>query len=129
MKKNIVVVGITLLTLIGCSSSEYKQRNLQLLAENRASLLSQSLPLQAGPLNILQATAQGKNIDMMMIYNTDGRNAKPAGEILQASIKTFCIDKSVRANLDVGLNYRIYIRNAQGQIIEDKLITSNSCQS
>ncbi|WP_165311101.1 GspS/AspS pilotin family protein [Vibrio ziniensis] len=130
MKKYIAsFITFSLILLSGCSSNAENQRNLELLAENRASLLSAELPLEYGPLNILRANAQGTTIEMMMVYNADGKNAKPVAEVLKNSIKSFCSDKNIKANLEVGISYRIKMRNTRGQLMVDELITQQTCTS
>ncbi|MGL4829615.1 GspS/AspS pilotin family protein [Vibrio mimicus] len=129
MKKMVLssLIAATLL-LVGCSSgSMEKQRNLELLAGNRASLLSTELPLEFGPLNILRATANGSSIELMMVYNTDAQNAKPTDQVLKNAVKSFCNSKDIRSNLDVGISYRIKMRNTRGQLMVDQLVTKESC--
>ncbi|TXY05359.1 GspS/AspS pilotin family protein [Vibrio mimicus] len=129
MKKIVLssLIASTLL-IVGCSSgSAERQRNLELLAGNRASLLSTELPLEFGPLNILRATAQGASIELMMVYNTDSQNAKPTEQVLQSAVKSFCTNKDIRSNLDVGISYRIKIRNTRGQLMVDQLVTKETC--
>ncbi|EGR2392840.1 hypothetical protein FLL80_04485 [Vibrio cholerae] len=130
MKKIVLssVIASTLL-LVGCSSgSAEKQRNLELLAGNRASLLSTELPLEFGPLNILRATAKGSTVELMMVYNTDANNAKPTEQVLQSAVSSFCANKDIRSNLDVGISYRIQMRNTRGQLMADQLVTKDSCK-
>ncbi len=130
MKNSIVgFAAITLTLLTGCSSNANHEKNLELLADNRASLLSSELPIEHGPLNIMRATSQGSTIEMMMVYNADEKSAKPINQVLQTSIKTFCANKDIRTNLDVGLSYRIKMRNSRGQLMVDELITQQTCQS
>lgn len=130
MKKSTAgIIAFGLVLLSGCSSSSDNQRNLELLADNRASLLSAELPLEYGPLNIMRATAKGTSIEMMMVYNADDKNAKPVTQVMQSSIKTFCSDKNIKANLEVGLSYRIKMRNTRGQLMVDETITQQTCAS
>ncbi len=130
MKNSVIgLAAISVAILAGCSSNSDKQKNLELLADNRASLLSSELPLEYGPLNIMRANAKGTTIEMMMVYNADDRNAKPISQVLETSVKTFCSNKDTRANLDVGLSYRIKMRNARGQLMVDELITQQTCES
>ncbi len=128
MKKIVLssVIASTLL-LVGCSSgSAEKQRNLELLAGNRASLLSTELPLEFGPLNILRATAKGSTVELMMVYNTDANNAKPTEQVLQSAVSSFCANKDI--HLDIGISYRIQMRNTRGQLMADQLVTKESCK-
>ncbi len=64
-----------------------------------------------------------------MVYNADEKNAKPIDQVLATSIKTFCSNKNIRTNLDVGLSYRIKMRNSRGQLMVDELITQDTCES
>lgn len=128
MKLNhIGFVTMAIIVVSGCSSNANQQKNLELLADNRASLLSSELPLEYGPLNIMRANAKGTTVEMMMVYNADDRNAKPVSQVLDSSIKTFCANDDIRANLDVGLSYRIKMRNSRGQLLVDELITQQTC--
>lgn len=129
LRRSAALLGLMVMTLAGCSSNAEKQRNLELLAENRASVLSAELPLEAGPLSILRASASGTTIEIMMVYNTDARGAKPASQLLNQSINVYCTNPDTKANMEVGLSYRIKIRNTRGQLMIDELITSQRCQS
>lgn len=130
MKKTLVgLTAITIALLSGCSSNANHEKNLELLADNRASLLNSELPLEYGPLNIMRANSQGSTIEMMMVYNADEQSAKPIDQVLEASIKTFCSNKGIRTNLEVGLSYRIKMRNSRGQLMVDELITQQTCES
>lgn len=129
LRRSAALLGLLVMTLAGCSSNAEKQRNLELLAENRASVLSAELPLEAGPLSILRASASGTTIEIMMVYNTDARGAKPASQLLNQSINVYCTNPDTKANMEVGLSYRIKIRNTRGQLMIDELITSQRCQS
>lgn len=129
LRRSAALLGLMVMTLAGCSSNAEKQRNLELLAENRASVLSAELPIEAGPLSILRASASGTTIEIMMVYNTDARGAKPASQLLNQSINVYCTNPDTKANMEVGLSYRIKIRNTRGQLMIDELITSQRCQS
>lgn len=129
LRRSAALLGLMVMMLAGCSSNAEKQRNLELLAENRASVLSAELPLEAGPLSILRASASGTTIEIMMVYNTDARGAKPASQLLNQSINVYCTNPDTKANMEVGLSYRIKIRNTRGQLMIDELITSQRCQS
>ncbi|MEH0688050.1 GspS/AspS pilotin family protein [Vibrio cholerae] len=129
LRRSAALLGLMVMTLAGCSSNAEKQRNLELLAENRASVLSAELPLEAGPLSILRASTSGTTIEIMMVYNTDARGAKPASQLLNQSINVYCTNPDTKANMEVGLSYRIKIRNTRGQLMIDELITSQRCQS
>lgn len=130
MKKIILSSLVTsALLLVGCSSgSAEKQRQLELLADNRASLLSSELPIEFGPLHILRATAKSTTIELMMIYNTDAENAKPTEQVLKTAINSFCGNSAIRTNLDVGLSYRIQMRSNRGQLMADQLVTQQTCK-
>ncbi|WP_333705021.1 GspS/AspS pilotin family protein [Vibrio hepatarius] len=127
LKLSALVLAGTILS--GCSSSAEKQRHLELLADNRAGLLAAELPLEAGPLSILRATAKSTTIELMMVYNQDAPGAKPISEVLKRSIQTYCTNKDTKSNLEVGLSYRIKMRNSRGQLLIDELITQKTCES
>lgn len=114
--------------LVGCSSAEMeKQQHLSMVAENRANLLASELPIELGPLSILRATANQTTIEIMMVYNQDAKGAKPIGQVLNTSILAYCNNPDTKKNLDVGLSYRIKMRNSRGQLMADEIITSQRC--
>lgn len=125
-----LTLGLAVLTtalLAGCSSTAEKERHLELLAGNRASLISAELPLEYGPLSIMRANSKGSTIEIMMIYNTDDRNAKPIDQVMQSSMRSYCTNKDTRDNLDAGLSYRIKMRNARGKLMVDQLVNKETC--
>lgn len=126
--KTSVLLAILVALLTGCSSAEReKQRHLAMVAENRASFLASELPIEAGPLSILRATAKQTMIEIMMVYNQEAKGAKPIAQVLKTSIRTYCDNPETKENLDVGLSYRIKIRNSRGQLMADEHITSQRC--
>ncbi|WP_100753075.1 GspS/AspS pilotin family protein [Vibrio salilacus] len=126
--KTSVLLAILVALLTGCSSAEReKQRHLAMVAENRASFLASELPIEAGPLSILRATAKQTTIEIMMVYNQEAKGAKPIAQVLKTSIRTYCDNPETKENLDVGLSYRIKIRNSRGQLMADEHITSQRC--
>lgn len=121
-------IVIAAMIIVGCSStSAEKERHLTLLAQNRANLLASELPLEAGPLSIMRASSKGSNIEIMMVYNADAPGAKPAATVLSNSINAYCTSADTKANLEVGLSYRIKMRNSRGQLIADEMVTLERC--
>ncbi|MGF1720534.1 GspS/AspS pilotin family protein [Vibrio kyushuensis] len=116
------------LTLLGCSSNAEQQRHLELLANNRASVLSAELPLEHGPLSIMRANAKGTTIEIMMVYNDDARGAKPIQQVINMSINSYCENPEVKSNLEVGISYRIKMRNSRGQLVIDQYIDNSTCK-
>ncbi|MEZ8102531.1 GspS/AspS pilotin family protein [Vibrio bivalvicida] len=116
--------------IVGCSSaSSEKQKQLELLAQSRANLLSTELPLESGPLSIMRANAKGTTIEIMMVYNDDAKGARPTSQVLKQSIQTYCNTPDTKNNLEVGVSYRIKMRNSRGQLMADELITNQRCQT
>lgn len=116
------------LVVTGCSSaSAEKERQLSLLANTRANLLASKLPLEAGPLSIMRANSNGSTVEIMMVYNADALGAKPATQVMNNSINTYCTVADTKANLEVGLSYRIKMRNSRGQLIADEIVTHERC--
>lgn len=126
MKKFAFVVAIIAL-MAGCSSNADQQEHLELLASNRASAISSELPLEFGPLSVMRANSKGSTVEIMMIYNADHQGAKPIDQVLKTSINVYCSDSLTKSNLDIGLTYRIKIRNNRGQLMIDQLVTKESC--
>ncbi|ANS85787.1 GspS/AspS pilotin family protein [Vibrio scophthalmi] len=113
--------------LMGCASDGNQQRQLELLASNRASLLAAELPLEAGPLSIMRASSKGTTIEIMMVYNQEQQGAKPLQQVLNTSITRYCTNKDTKANLDAGLSYRIKMRNSRGQLMADEFVSQETC--
>jgi hypothetical protein len=117
-----------LMTLAGCSSNSSHEQQLALLAQNRAGVISAELPLESGPLSIMRAKATANVITIMMIYNHDAQGAKPIEDVMKQSIKSYCSQAEIRSNLDLGLVYRIEMRNARGKLMVDQVISKQTCQ-
>ncbi|HAS8563924.1 TPA: hypothetical protein I7774_12470 [Vibrio vulnificus] len=128
MFKKVLSVSLVLLALAGCSSNGEKERQLELMASNRAGVLSAGLPIEYGPLQVMRISSSKNIVEIMMIYNTDATGAKPTQELLSTSVSKYCEDATVRNQLDMGLMYRIKIRNSRGQLIIDEMVTAASCQ-
>ena len=125
--KSFSIIGLVMI-VAGCSStSSEKQKQLELLAQNRANLLSAELPLESGPLSIMRANAKASTIEIMMVYNQDAPGAKDTRQVLKQSIHTYCSSPDTRNNLEVGLSYRIKMRNSRGQLMADELVTYDRC--
>lgn len=120
-------VLLALGVLSACSSNNDQQKYLELLAKNRVNLLSSELPIEAGPLSIMRATANGPTIELMMVYNQDAQGAKSVTQVLNTSINHYCTSQETMANMDVGLSYRIKMRNSRGQLMVDELVTKERC--
>ncbi|POF56869.1 hypothetical protein CRN58_22440, partial [Vibrio vulnificus] len=81
-----------------------------------------------GPLKVMRISSSKNIVEIMMIYNTEATGAKPTQELLSTSVSKYCEDTTVRNQLDMGLMYRIKIRNSRGQLIIDEMVTAASCQ-
>ncbi|EGR0061660.1 TPA: hypothetical protein I7750_11740 [Vibrio vulnificus] len=128
MFKKVLSASLVLLALAGCSSNGEKERQLELMASNRAGVLSAGLPIEYGPLKVMRISSSKNIVEIMMIYNTDATGAKSTQELLSTSVSKYCEDATVRNQLDMGLMYRIKIRNSRGQLIIDEMVTAASCQ-
>ncbi|MGY3569418.1 GspS/AspS pilotin family protein [Vibrio paucivorans] len=113
--------------LAGCSSNAEQKRQLELIANNRANLLNSELPLEHGPLSIMRANSKGTTIEIMMVYNDDAKGAKPVQEVMKMSVNSYCNNPDVKDNLDVGVSYRIKMRNSRGQLMIDEFIDQKTC--
>ncbi|WP_428774245.1 GspS/AspS pilotin family protein [Vibrio sp.] len=118
----------TILLAAGCSSGAEKQRQLEMVASSRANLLASNLPIERGPLSIMRANAYGSTIEIMMIYNEDAPTAKPTRQLLQASLNQYCSSDDIKNALEVGVTYRLKIRNSRGQLIIDQVVDQNACK-
>ncbi|MGY0613743.1 GspS/AspS pilotin family protein [Vibrio sp. FJH11] len=127
--KKLLCFFLALSALAGCTSSSEKQRQLELLASNRAGVLSAGLPLEYGPLKIMRVSSNQNVIEMMMIYNDTAAGAKPLTQVLNSSIYTFCHKPDIRDQINMGLMYRVKIRNTRGQLMADELISEQRCSN
>lgn len=115
------------LLLAGCSSNADKERQIEAIAKHRASTLSNNLPIEHGPLTIMQAKAKGNVVELMMIYNGD--NSIPVQQLLSNSISYYCSNSEVTANLSHGIVYDIKMRSPRGQLLVEKVISQNDCNN
>ncbi|SJL82944.1 GspS/AspS pilotin family protein [Vibrio palustris] len=125
--RTFAVAALTVALLAGCSSSAKEQKRLEMIATNRAALLSAELPLQYGPLHIMRANSKGAMIEMMMVYNTEAAAAKPVQDVMKQSAVSFCQNQTIADNLDQGIDYRVKIRDSRGKLLIDNIITKKSC--
>lgn len=119
----------SLFLVSGCASSEdqEKQRMIELTAQSRASVLSAGLPIEQGPLSIMRASAKNGVVELMMLYNTDAKGAKSIDHVVKSSVTYYCNNVEVMKNLEIGVSYRILLRNSRGQLMVDELITQQRC--
>jgi hypothetical protein len=128
--KKWIIGSLAALVLAGCSSSDQdQQRQLEMMAQHRAGVLSAGLPIEYGPLKVMRVLAKNTVIEIMMIYNQDAQGAKPLNQVLKTSVNSYCTNSEVRANLDMGLAYNIKIRNTRGQLMVEQLISKQTCES
>lgn len=128
--KKWIIGSLAALVLAGCSSSDQdQQRQLEMMAQHRAGVLSAGLPIEYGPLKVMRVLAKNTVIEIMMIYNQDAQGAKPLSQVLKTSVNSYCTNSEVRANLDMGLAYNIKIRNTRGQLMVEQLISKQTCES
>ncbi|CAH1545937.1 MULTISPECIES: GspS/AspS pilotin family protein [Vibrio] len=127
--KKLLCLFLVFGALAGCSSSDDKQHQLELMASNRAGVLSAGLPLEYGPLKILRISSNKNVVEMMMIYNDDALGAKPLNQVVNTSIYTYCNTPAVREQIDMGLMYRIKVRNSRGQLMADELVSAQTCSA
>ncbi|WP_117234582.1 GspS/AspS pilotin family protein [Vibrio maerlii] len=125
-----IIIGLFATAIIsGCASNEREQqKQLEALANNRATVLSTGLPLEEGPLSIMSARAKGTSIELMMIYNQEAPGAMPVQQVYNKTLSDYCSNQEIRSNLDLGLSYALKMRNHRGQLLVDALITAQSCQ-
>jgi hypothetical protein len=127
--KKLLCLFLVFGALAGCSSSDDKQHQLELMASNRAGVLSAGLPLEYGPLKILRISSNKNVVEMIMIYNDDALGAKPLNQVVNTSIYTYCNTPAVREQIDMGLMYRIKVRNSRGQLMADELVSAQTCNA
>ncbi|CAM2826770.1 GspS/AspS pilotin family protein [Vibrio mytili] len=125
--KKLLCIFLVLGALAGCSSSGDKERQLELMASNRAGVLSAGLPIEYGPLQIMRVSSNKNVVEMMMIYNDGATGAKPLAQVINTGIYTYCNTPAIRQQIDMGLMYRLKIRNSRGQLMADELISAQRC--
>ncbi|WP_319554658.1 GspS/AspS pilotin family protein [uncultured Vibrio sp.] len=127
--KKLLCFFLALSALAGCTSSADKERQLELMASNRAGVLSAGLPMEYGPLKIMRVSSNKNVIELMMIYNDGAMGAKPLAQVLNSSIYTFCHKPEIRDQINMGLMYRVKVRNTRGQLMADELISEQRCSN
>lgn len=127
MNRLIYLLFITTFVLTGCTSNDEKNRQLELLASNQSEILSKSIPIEYGALKILRVSSNENIVSMLMIYNDKGHSEKEIYQIITSSVKTYCNTSLIRKKMDLGLVYKIEIRNPRGKLITSELISNESC--
>ncbi|MDA0147816.1 GspS/AspS pilotin family protein [Vibrio sp. LaRot3] len=129
MRKHILLATLIGASVMGCASNSDEQKQLELLANNRASILAAELPIEAGPLSIMRASAKGSTIEIMMVYNEEQKGAKSVPQVIANSKQYYCSNKDTKQNLAAGLSYRIKMRNSRGQLTADEFISEATCSN
>ncbi|MBW3694756.1 hypothetical protein EK599_03560 [Vibrio sp. T187] len=127
MKKWLIGTVALASLLSGCSSNNDEQRQLEMMAQHRAGVLSAGLPIEYGPLSVMRVLAKKNVVEIMMIYNQDAEGAKPLPEVIKSSVNSYCTNSDVKANLDMGMAYMIKVRNTRGQLMVEQLISKETC--
>ncbi|AZL84474.1 hypothetical protein EIJ81_07490 [Aliivibrio salmonicida] len=122
--KKILFTAFSLILLSGCASNE-QQKEIDMLADYRASVLSSVLPLEIGPLTLLRAKAKHGVVEMMFLDSGNGKVSTT--EVIEKSITTFCKDNEVRPVIDKGVTYQYIIRNSRGQQQNNIIVNEQSC--
>ncbi len=113
--------------LVGCASSNDSKTQINLIAQHRASVLSTSLPLEFGALNIMKAHAKSGVVELLMIYNHE-QGKISAQQLTNNAIKYYCSSHEVKTALEQGVLYRLKLRNTRGQLIIDQLVGIEQCE-
>ena len=96
-----------------------------MLADYRASILASTLPLEMGPLTLIQVKEKQGVVEMMFLDSGNGELSTT--QIIENSITTYCKDQEIRPVLEKGVSYRYVIRNSRGQKQNDIFVTEQSC--
>jgi hypothetical protein len=102
-----------------------QQRELELLADRRAEILSSGLPVNYGPLSIVRAQARDNRVIIEMLYADD--SSMSAQTLYQQAEKYYCNNSEITATLKQGLVYEIRIRNNRGQMAVNEVISLSTC--
>lgn len=114
---------LLLLTLVGCASGNHEQQQIEAIAKHRADILAASLPIEHGPLTIIQSRSHANTVELVMLYN----GSKPVTELMNSSVHFYCNNTEIRSNLDLGVNYQITMRNPRGKLLVSQHISAESC--
>ncbi|PWI34051.1 hypothetical protein DI392_07580 [Vibrio albus] len=114
---------LLLVTLAGCSSGNSEQQKIEAIAKHRADILAADLPIEHGPLKVIQSRSHANTVELVMLYNGE----KPAAELVNSSVKFYCNNSEIRSNLDLGVEYQITMRNARGKLLVSQHISADSC--
>lgn len=128
MKDNfskLIISGLFIMTLAACSATADKERQVEAIAAHRASILSNNLPIEHGPLTVMQAKANGRIVELMMIYNSEG--SIPPQQLIEKSVSYYCSNSEVKANLVHGVIYNIKIRSERGQLLIEQIVSIDTC--
>jgi hypothetical protein len=116
---------LLLVTLVGCASGSSEQQKIEAIAKHRADILAADLPIEHGPLKIIQSRSHANTVELVMLYNGD----KPVAELVNSSVTFYCNNSEIRSNLDLGVEYQITMRNARGKLLLSQHISSDSCSN
>lgn len=122
--KKIILTALSAILLSGCASNE-QQQEIEMLADYRASILASTVPLEMGPLTLIQVKEKQGVVEMVFLDGGSGEMS--TNQIIENSITTYCNDNEIRPVLEKGVSYRYLIRNSRGQKQNDILVTEQSC--
>ena len=126
IKMRIALIASITFTFLGCVSQGKQEKQLEILAANRASLIQSELPVKvSNMISIMRASAYGETIEIMMICHSSSEDLE---QILMQGVQSYCSDKVTITNLDIGLVYRIKVRNSRGKLLSDRVIDKGLCQ-
>jgi hypothetical protein len=114
---------LLLATLVGCASGNNEQQQIEAIAKHRADILAASLPVEHGPLTIIQSRSHANTVELVMLYN----GSKPAADLMNSSIHFYCNNTEIRSNLDLGVEYQITMRTPRGKLLVSQHISADSC--
>ncbi len=119
---------MAILLLSGCASNNDKQKTINLVAEQRANILRAGLPIEYGPLNIMRANAKEGVVEILMIFNADDAS-QTSQQLMSHAVDYYCSSKDVKGNMEIGVKYRLMLRNPRGQLLIDQMVTMDTCKA
>ncbi|MDN3679898.1 GspS/AspS pilotin family protein [Vibrio tapetis subsp. quintayensis] len=125
---SILLSLMAVLLVSGCASNNDKQKTINLVAEQRASILSAGLPIEYGPLNIMRANAKEGIVEILMIFNADDA-PQSSKQLMSHAVDYYCSSKEVKGNMEIGVKYRLMLRNPRGQLLIDQMVTKDTCKA
>ncbi len=126
MFKKAIIVTSLITSLLGCASADSeKRKHLEGLAKYRAGILASDLPIEMGPITMIQAKSKHETVELHFLEAREGKLSLQ--QLVDSSENTYCNDNEIRPLLSQGIIYRIIVRSNRGQLKVDHQISEQTC--